>query len=150
MPAMRDVVEHLRYRITGHPPSGHDGPLPYVPHRPTTNPILPVGDMRSAIDCYRSLGFDVHAYDEGYAWVRHCGWEFLHLRLVADLDPAVNAASAYIHVDDADRWHAAFGAAAAAGVTIGDLVDQPWGLREFELTDPAGNLLRIGSPPTGH
>lgn len=144
MPAVRDVVDHLRYRLTGHRPSRHDGPLPYVPHRPTTNPILPVGDMPTAIEFYRALGFEVNAYDEGYAWARHCGWEFLHLRLVAGLDPTVNAASAYIHVDDADRWHAAFTTAAVVGAAIGELVDQPWGLREFELTDPAGNLVRFG------
>jgi len=29
---------------------------------------------------------------------------------------------------------------------VGDLTDQDYGLREFTLTDPDGNQVRIGSP----
>ena len=143
MPAIRDVVDHLRYRLTGHRPPRHDGPLPSVRHRPTTNPVLPVGDMRTAIDFHRALGFEVSSYDEGYAWVHHCGWEFLHVRLVADLDPTTNAAGAYVHVEDVAAWHAAF-VRSSVGEAVGDVVDQPWGLREFEVVDPFGNVVRFG------
>lgn len=143
MPAIGDVFDSVRNRLTGHRPARHDGPLPSVPRRPTTNPILAVHDMPQAIDFYRSLGFEVIAYDDGYSWVKHCSWEFLHLRLVGELDPTVNAGSAYIHVDDVDGWHAAF-VATSAGDAIGAIVDQPWGLSEFELVDPSGNLVRFG------
>lgn len=104
-------------------------------------PILPVAGMDEAIDFYRRLGFDVSAYDAGYAWVSHRGHEILHLRLVEDLDPAMNAASCYLHVDDADAVHVAW---TAAGATAEPLADQPWGMREFAVTDPSGNRLRVG------
>jgi uncharacterized glyoxalase superfamily protein PhnB len=35
-----------------------------------------------------------------------------------------------------------------ARVPVTPLVDQPWGMREFALTDPSGNRLRIGRPIT--
>ena len=124
--------------------SRHEGPLPFVRHRPTTNPILPTADMAGAIDFYRALGFEVIAYDEGYAWVKHCGWEWLHLRRVDSVDG--NRASAYLHVEDADAWRAAMTAAADGAVELSEASDTPWGKREFSFTDPAGNLIRLGSP----
>jgi catechol 2,3-dioxygenase-like lactoylglutathione lyase family enzyme len=125
-------------------PRRHDGPLPYVDCRPTTNPILPVADMQAAISFYERLGFEVTAYDERYAWVRHCGWEWLHLRLVDSI--AGNEASAYLHVDDADAWRAAMHDTSAGEVELSPLEDMPWGQSEFFLTDPSGNLIRIGQP----
>ena len=121
----------------------HDGPLPFVRHRPTTNPILPVADMAEAIAFYERLGFDVHAYDPGYAWVKHCGWEWFHLRGVESVDG--NQASAYLHVEDAAAWRSAFVEASGGDVELADLGDMPWGKREFSFTDPAGNLIRLGS-----
>jgi hypothetical protein len=29
------------------------------------------------------------------------------------------------------------------------IADQPWGMREFTLTDPSGNAVRIGRPVPG-
>lgn len=124
---------------------GHDGgPLPYVRHRPTTNPILPVADMAEAIAFYERLGFEVHAYDPGYAWVKHCSWEWLHLRAVDSVEG--NRASAYLHVTDAEAWRAGFVEASAGGIELAELADMPWGKREFSFVDPAGNLVRVGSP----
>ncbi len=104
-------------------------------------PILPVADMAAAIDFYRSVGFDVASYDEGYAWVRHRGEEVLHLAGVPDLDVESNHAAAYLHVQNADAWHEV---AAAMGAAVGEIADRPWGMREFAFTDPSRNLVRIG------
>lgn len=139
-----EIVRHVRSRLPFGPPvNDHGSPLPFVPRAPSVKPILPVADMDAAIDFYRGLAFEVNAYDDGYAWVKHCSWEYLHLRRVDGLDPAVNEASAYIHVADAAQWHAALVAQSSNDV-VGELVDEPWGMREFSIVDPAGNLLRFG------
>jgi uncharacterized glyoxalase superfamily protein PhnB len=49
-----------------------------------------------------------------------------------------------VHVSDADEWHVAITAAAGDDAAIGGVVDQPWGMREFVVTDPAGNVVRFG------
>ena len=60
---------------------------------------------------------------------------------VADLDTAANRAGCYLVTGDADAWHARM---AAAGLPVTPIADQPWGMREFSLTDPWGNEIRIG------
>ncbi|WP_114476289.1 bleomycin resistance protein [Euzebya rosea] len=106
-----------------------------VPHM-----ILPVADMAEATAFYRGLGFEVEADSDTYAWVRHRDEEILHLDLVPDLDPDANPVTGYLHVRDADRWHRLW----ADQPTLTPVVDQPWDMREFTLTDPSGNTLRIG------
>ncbi|MEM9607997.1 MAG: VOC family protein [Actinomycetota bacterium] len=108
--------------------------------RIVTKIIFPVSDMTVAIGFYEGLGFEVEAFDAGYAWVRHRGEEVLHLAAVNGLDPEANAAAGYFHVQDAAAWHAALDG--TPGVEA--LLDQPWGMREFRVTDPSGNLLRVG------
>ncbi len=104
-------------------------------------PILPVMEMEDAVSFYRQLGFDVEPYDPGYTFVVNSGHEILHLRVVEDLDPATNSASVYFHVQDVDAVHAEW---TGSGIDIGEVVDQPWEMREFTVTDPAGNLIRVG------
>lgn len=105
-------------------------------------PILPVADLAEAVEFYRSLGFRVTAYDAGYAWVYEGEREFMHLRHVAGLDTTANAASVYLHVQDADVWFARI--AAALGDAVTAVADMPWEMREFSFTDPFGNLVRVG------
>ena len=109
--------------------------------RIVTKIIFPVRDLAEAVEYYRRLGFEIEAYDETYAWVRHRGEEVLHLALVDELDPSANAAAGYFHVRDPDAWHRAWQDAPG----LGDIADRPWGMREFALTDPSGNLLRVGA-----
>ncbi len=141
----RQIVNGVRGRLPWvSSPENEGSPLPYVARRPTVNPVLPVSDMDEAIGFYRHLGFDVESYDAGYAWVRTCGWEFLHLARASGLEPGASGAGAYVHVTDADEWHVAITAAAGDDAAIGGVVDQPWGMREFAVTDPAGNVVRFG------
>lgn len=123
--------------------SNHRGPLPFVRHRPTTNPIMPVTAMAEAIEFYERLGFEGRAYDTDYAWISHCGWEWLHLRRVESVDG--NASSAYLHIDDADAWREAMIKASNGSIDLSDATAMPWGKKEFSFTDPAGNLIRLGS-----
>lgn len=107
-----------------------------------TKIIFPVIDMTASIAFYRSLGFEVESYDDGYAWVRHQGGEILHLAAAPDLNPDQNRAAGYFHVQDTNAWHAAW--SADTDVELGPVEDLPWQMREFRLTDPSGNLLRVG------
>lgn len=99
--------------------------------------------MADSIAFYRSLGFVVDSYDEGYAWVKNCGWEVLHLVAANDLLPGSADGGAYVHVGDAREWRMAM-SAAAPDVTIGEVADQPWSMREFAVIDPSGNTVRFG------
>jgi catechol 2,3-dioxygenase-like lactoylglutathione lyase family enzyme len=103
--------------------------------------VFPVADLGVAASFYERLGFAVERYDDAYAWVRHAGDELLHLAVVPDLDRAANHAAGYLHVASVDSWHAGW---SAAGASPGPVVDTPWGMREFRICDPDGNLLRVG------
>jgi catechol 2,3-dioxygenase-like lactoylglutathione lyase family enzyme len=107
----------------------------------TSTPILPTADMDESAAFYRAAGFEVDAYDSGYAFVLSAGREVLHLAGTDDLDPAVNQAACYVNTIQADEWHSAW---TGAGLPVSAIDDQPHGMREFEVRDPSGNLLRIG------
>ena len=148
MPSVRAVANHagnlVRSRVPWlEDPVNPQSSLPYVPRRPSVKPILPVRDMQASIAFYRLVGFSVDTYDAGYAWVRTCGWEFFHLAAVPTLAASGSNAAAYVHVDDVDAWHRAM-ITNAPDVQVVDVVDQPWGMREFSVTDPDRNVLRIG------
>ena len=51
---------------------------------------------------------------------------------------------AFLHVSDAGKLWKELKSRNVAG--IGPLEDHPSGLREFAVTDPDGNRIRIGSP----
>lgn len=80
------------------------------------------------------------AYDDGYAFVCVHGEEILHLRRGASPTPDDDQ-RAYLHVADAGAWHAAL---QARSDPVSPLVDEPWGMREFTMRDPFGNVVRIG------
>jgi catechol 2,3-dioxygenase-like lactoylglutathione lyase family enzyme len=113
--------------------------LPFGKAVPT--PIFGVASMDVAVDFFERLGFDVKRYDPEYAWVLHCGWEVLHLRVESEHHRTPS--TAYLHVRDVDLWHAALTRRAAPATPI---VDEPWGMREFTVTDPDGNVVRVGQP----
>jgi catechol 2,3-dioxygenase-like lactoylglutathione lyase family enzyme len=53
----------------------------------------------------------------------------------------------HFHADDLD---ASFEKVRAAGAeVVQEPTDQPWGMRDFAVRDPSGNLLRIDQPPAG-
>ncbi len=107
-------------------------------------PVLPVRDMAQAIDHYTRLGFEVRAFDEGYAFAERCAVQ-IHLSLVNDLDPATSNVAAYLYVDDADALFAEWSEAGVGG-RLHTPTSTDYGLREGAHVDPDGNLLRFGSP----
>jgi hypothetical protein len=63
------------------------------------------------------------------------------------LTPNENETSCYWRVRDADRFYQEFARLNLPSEGIPRLtapVDQPWGMREFTLVDPSGNLVRVG------
>jgi catechol 2,3-dioxygenase-like lactoylglutathione lyase family enzyme len=52
---------------------------------------------------------------------------------------------AYLKVDDAVAYHVEL---LTNGVKVGELTDQPWGMREFTVRTPDGHRLMIGQSLT--
>ncbi len=104
-------------------------------------PILSVRAMPESIDFYRAAGFEVEPYDEAFAFVRYVGASVFDLQVTSRGDPAAGGGGCFIVVDDCDVWHERL---AAAQLDVTPVVDEPWGMREFTLTDPSGNRLRFG------
>lgn len=66
--------------------------------------------------------------------------QLFHLRRIEDLDVSANRSSVYVHVEDADLVHAQVPAQWGPSA----VAEMQRGMREFSLTDPSGNLIRVG------
>jgi len=107
-------------------------------------PQLAAADIGAAAGWYRDkLGFEVRAVWPDYAIVARDEVE-LHFATCQDRAIAENT-SAYLRVDDVDGMHAALENAHDGG-RISEVADRAWGMREFYVWDPDGNLLRFGAP----
>ena len=109
-------------------------------------PTLPVADMAETVAFWESAGFDVNRYDDGFAFVSFDEQSVFDLDLVEGFDPAANCAGCYIITNNTEDWHRHSTVAGMTGTSIGGM---PWGLREFAVTDPNGNRMRIGRSTPG-
>lgn len=100
--------------------------------------ILPTQDMDASAAFYSDLGFIIDRFTSDYAFVLHFGHEVLHLVTSESSHGAV----VYLNVPDADSWHAR---CERSGHAPSAIEDRPWGMREFNVSDPSGNTLRIGT-----
>ena len=111
-----------------------------------TIPILASRDIGETVTFYERLGFEVRglyeAFGPAYLIVRRDDVE-LHFVHSPETHPHESHGGCYLRLADAqavyDEWR-------AQGVP--DLhapKDTPWGMREFFIVDPSGNLLRIGT-----
>jgi catechol 2,3-dioxygenase-like lactoylglutathione lyase family enzyme len=103
-------------------------------------PILPSADLDRTAAFYQALGLRVTGRYDGYL-VLNAGPAEMHFTSDGDL---VAPGQAFVHVADAGKLWKQLKSAAVAG--IGPVEDQPHGLREFVVTDPDGNRIRVGSP----
>ncbi len=115
-------------------------------------PILPSRNLNETRAFYEKLGFSVAGWwpDEygGYAILVR-GDLSMHFFTYADLSPSDNYAQCYWRVNDVDALHAEFRAVGLPSFGIPRLVgleDKAWGMREFVIVDPSGNLIRVGKP----
>ena len=109
-------------------------------------PILPAHDLASTREFYESLGFKAGYGDDDYDILRR-GDLVVHLERHANLAPAANHTSCYWRVADADvlyREFATLGLPPEGVPRLTEPCDEPWGMREFTMKDPAGNLIRVG------
>jgi catechol 2,3-dioxygenase-like lactoylglutathione lyase family enzyme len=108
-------------------------------------PVIPVRDLDAALDRYRRMGFDAHAYEGGerYGFASR-GSVSIHVTEWPGHDPARSGAHVYLYVSDADAVHSEWARSGLEG-RLGAPFDTPYRLREFGYVDPDGNLHRVGS-----
>ncbi|MBO1333598.1 VOC family protein [Streptomyces sp. VRA16 Mangrove soil] len=118
-------------------------------------PIMPSRDLTVTLDFYASLGFAAGAHypDDGYLILVRDAAE-LHFYHAPDTDPLTAAHAAYLRLDGgahvADTLHEEWSATGLSGdpyatPRLVEPDDTVYGMREFALVDPDGNLLRIGA-----
>ena len=112
-------------------------------------PILPARNLNEIRSFYRKLGFT--PWFDGQNWpgyeIMSRGDLVVHFFAAPELTMAGNDAGCYWRVADADRFHeecAALGLPSEGIPRLTTPCDQPWGMREFVLVDPSGNLVRVG------
>jgi hypothetical protein len=110
-------------------------------------PILPARNLDETRAFCERLGFG--------PWFRG-RWEYeivsrgnlvVHFFPEPGLTPSENDTSCYWRVKDADALYREFATLGLKSEGIPRLTepeDKPWGMREFVLVDPSGNLIRIG------
>lgn len=106
--------------------------------------FVPARDLAHSLAFYRELGFEVPFSSDELAYVRHGESSFL---LQQGTGPR-QARNVMMHllVENVGDWHRhvlASGVAHTPGVHVGALLEQPWRMKEFLLTDPAGVVWRI-------
>ena len=120
-------------------------------------PLLPCRSIDDQLAFYESLGFEVTYRQKApnvYASVQRGAIE-LHFFVLKGYEPADSYSTCYVFVSDVDRLYADFrdglkrslGRVPTRGIPrIGALGDMSYGVRQFLLTDPGGNIIRIGQP----
>ena len=114
--------------------------------KPGPEPILPVNDIGRLRAFYESLGFAA-GYSFGFYEILRRDNLVVHIEQHDDLVPAANRSSCYWRVPDADALYQEFAVLGLPSEGIPCLTrpfDESWGMREFQIKDPAGNLIRIG------
>ncbi|MFF3767579.1 bleomycin resistance protein [Streptomyces sp. NPDC001922] len=122
-----------------------------------TIPILPCQALQPVLTFYSALGFEVTFQQKSpnpYAVVQRGGIELQFFGL-KQYDPAASVSTCYVMTDDVDGLYQVFraglkdtyGRIPTRGLPrIGPLKDMSYGVRQFLITDPGGNCLRIGQP----
>jgi len=120
-------------------------------------PLLPCRSIDEQLAFYESIGFEVTYRQKApnvYASVRR-GLIELHFFTMKGYEPATSYSTCYVLVADIDALYADFraglkqalGRIPTRGIPrIGALKDMSYGVRQFLMTDPGGNIIRIGQP----
>ena len=104
-------------------------------------PNLPVPDVPAAQEWYRTvLGLEIKwIWEDDFGSV---GRVSLEVFLYESDDPKGVICSLFVDLDD---LHAVYERCREqGGEVVSELERKPWGLQEFSVRDPGGNVLRIG------
>jgi catechol 2,3-dioxygenase-like lactoylglutathione lyase family enzyme len=120
-------------------------------------PLLPCRSIDDQLAFYEALGFEVTYWQtapNAYAAVQRGAIE-LHFFVLKGYEPADSYSTCYVFTSDVDQLYADFraglkralGRIPSRGIPrIGAIGDMSYGVRQFLLTDPGGNIIRIGQP----
>ena len=121
-----------------------------------TIPLLPCQTIQPVIDFYTALGFgDLPAEEPNPFAVVERGDIDLQFFGMKKYEPSESYSTCYILTDDVDGLYeafraglmAAYGKIPSRGIPrIGPLKDMSYGVRQFLMTDPGGNCVRVGQP----
>ncbi len=111
-------------------------------------PILPSRSVKQTKTFYELLGFDGEVWPAPHNYlILNRGSVEIHFYTQMELSPAESSAGCYVRVLDVEGIYQEFAKAClpTSGIPRMDhLEDKPWGMREFAIVDPDGNLIRIG------
>jgi catechol 2,3-dioxygenase-like lactoylglutathione lyase family enzyme len=108
--------------------------------------VLAVHDVKRSARFYVDvLGFEIVSQPDGWIFVKKDQCMIMLGECPDDMHPSELGCHnyfAYLRVDDVDAYYAQV---RGGGVeTLGEVADQPWGMREFGLRTPDGHRIRIG------
>jgi catechol 2,3-dioxygenase-like lactoylglutathione lyase family enzyme len=117
--------------------------------------FVPARDFDLSLRFYQALGFRLRWRDDDLAYLHLGACSFLLQRF--HVEAHSHNFVMHLLVEDADAWRRHLHEQDIAGrfaVTLGELKDQPWAMREFSIIDPSGvlwlvahNLPRTGAEP---
>jgi uncharacterized glyoxalase superfamily protein PhnB len=105
--------------------------------------FVPAKDFARAKQFYQDLGFRLASDGGGIAYLHVGDAAFL---LMDEFDAAHAGLSMHLLVEDVEAWRRKVddaGVVATYGVTVTEIVQQPWRMRDFTLFDPSGVCWRI-------
>ncbi|WP_369216244.1 bleomycin resistance protein [Streptomyces flavofungini] len=122
-----------------------------------TIPLLPCRTIQPVVDFYTALGFETtYLQKSPYAYaVVERGTIELQFYGMKQYEPTESHSGCYVLTDDVASLHTAFRAGLKAAYgripsrglpRIGPLKDMSYGVRQFLMTDPGGNSIRVGQP----
>ncbi|MEM0965710.1 MAG: VOC family protein [Verrucomicrobiota bacterium] len=107
--------------------------------------FVPSKDFEVSKEFYQKIGFTLVSDMGGIAYFRKGESSFL----LQDFYREEHASNFMMHllVEDVDSWKRVVdesGVGDKYGVRVTEVEEQPWGMRDFCMNDPAGVLWRIG------
>ncbi|SHF26335.1 bleomycin resistance protein [Streptoalloteichus hindustanus] len=112
-----------------------------------TIPILPSPDLDATARFYATLGFTTQERHPEYLLASRPDGAELHFYEQEKVDPKTDAGGCYLRftsATEARSLHETWSALSLDGARLDAPVETDYGLLEFALVDPHGNLVRVG------